>query len=323
MEKLFRDIPLFVEAAKQKSLTRAAEALDMPLSTLSRRILQMEKELGLPLFYRSARKLELTDNGQALYERCRFVVAEAGAALEEVVRNMKSPKGRVRVSMPLDLYHGYLAGALSGFALLWPDIHLQVHLSPRWVDLLTEPFDLDIRVGPLPDSDLIARKVGSLMPGLFAAPELLKYYPRPEKPEDLAVMPCIGFAHHGDNWSLSRDGETRSVPVRAVHTVNTPSAALEFVLAGLGISWFSAPMAGPYEEKGELTRLLPEWTPPGGVDISVVTAARQMPHRVRLFIDYLAAHFADMDSNRPKPESEKTTVHSGLEPPAARGLVRF
>ncbi|MDL2216545.1 LysR family transcriptional regulator [Desulfovibrio sp. OttesenSCG-928-M14] len=294
MEKLFRDIPLFVEAAKQKSLTRAAESLDMPLSTLSRRILAMEKELGLPLFYRSARKLELTQNGQALYERCRFVVAEAGAALEEAVRNMKSPKGRVRLSMPLDLYHGYLSGALSAFALLWPDIHMQVHLSQRWVDLLTEPFDLDIRIGPLPDSDLIVRKIGSLKPGLYASPKLLEFYAEPQKPADLADLPCIGFVHHGDVWSLSSGEVTEHVTIRAVHTVNTPSVALEFMLAGLGIGWLAVPKAVAYEESGQLLRLLPDWRPPGGVDISVVTPARQMPHRVRLFVDFLATHFADM-----------------------------
>lgn len=290
---MFRDIPLFVEAAKQKSLTRAAESLDIPLSTLSRRILSMEKELGMPLFFRGARKLELTENGQSLYERCRFIVSEADAALEEAARNMKSAKGRVRLSMPVDMYHGYLAGVLSSFALLWPDIHMQVHLSPRWVDLLSEPYDLDIRLGPLPDSDLIVRKVGSLKPVLYASPKLLEFYDKPSTLSDLAGLPCIVLAQHGDVWTLSKEEQTESVTVRAAHTVNTPSVALEFVLAGLGIAWFSAPMAVPYEERGELVRLLPDWQPPGGVDISVVTAARQMPHRVRLFIDYLAGHFAE------------------------------
>lgn len=294
MDKLFRDIPLFVEVAKQKSLTRAADALDMPLSTLSRRILLMEKELNLPLFHRGARKVELTESGRALFERCKFVVSEAGAALDEVVQKMKSTKGRVRVSVPMDLYYGYLVGMFSGFALQWPDIHMEVHLSSRWVDLVSEPYDLDIRFGPLPDSNLIVRKLGTLQPGLYASPKLLEFFSVPEKPSDLADFPCIAFAHHGDIWTLSRGKKTERVAIRAAHTVNSPRVALEFCLAGLGASWSVPSSAASHVESGQLLRLLPEWSPPGGVDLSVVTASRQVPHRVRLFIDYLAAHFTDI-----------------------------
>lgn len=295
MEKLFRDIPLFVEVAKQKSLTKAAEALDMPLSTVSRRMLAMEKELALPLFLRSARKIELTDSGRALFERCKFVVSEAGAAFEEVLQNMKSPRGRVRVSLPIDFYHTYLTGAFSSFALQWPDIHLEVHLSYRWADLVTEPYDLDIRIGPLPDSDLIARKICTLHPALFVSPKLFEFYVRPELPADLVEFPCICFSRHGDAWSLSNGEIREQVRVKSVHTVNSMSVGLEFVLAGLGALWLPPQAAAPYEESGELLRLLPEWNIlDGGADVTVVTASRQTPKRVRLFIDYLVAHFAEM-----------------------------
>lgn len=283
-------MPLFVEVARQKSFTRAADALDMPLSTVSRRIIALEKDLGIPLFFRSARKVELTENGQAFFERCGFILTEVDAAWEELSRDMKSPTGKVRVSMPTDFYHNYLSGTLGSFAAQWPGIALHVQLSERWVDLHSEPYDLDIRIGKIPDSNLRVRGLFTVQPVLYASPKLLEFYPPPEEPSELSRMPCVSLMQQGEVWTLNKEKRTETIFIRAAHMTNNVSVLLELALAGLGAGWFLPAMTSRYEAAGELVRLLPGWTH-FKVTVSIVTATNRIPQRVRLFIDHLVAYF--------------------------------
>lgn len=293
--KLFRDIPLFVEAAKQSSFTLAAEALDMPLPTLSRRIAAMEKNLGIPLFYRKTRKIELSEYGKTLYERYRFIVDEADAALDELLNDISQPRGPVRFSVHPEVYHTYMSGVVGEFSAKWPGIMLTGQFSSRWIDLYSEPFDLDIRAGPLPDSDLKVRKLISLTPSLFASPDLLRHYPQIDSPRDLLKIPCVAPNLIDEPWPLSKGKVTETIFVKAVHRADNLALSLEFALAGGGVAWGVAPVAAPHLERGELVPVLPGWTVPG-FDISVVMPSSQIPKRVRLFVDYLVEHFARLKS---------------------------
>ena len=290
-EKLFRDIPLFVEAAKQGSFTLAAEALDIPLPTVSRRIAAMEKALGVPLFYRKTRKIELSEYGQALYERYRYIVDEAGAALEQLFDDLNEPRGPLRFSVHPEVYHTYMQGVVAGFSAQWPGINLIVQFSARWVDLYTEPFDLDIRAGMLPDSDLKVRKLVTLTPALYASPELLKHYPPLKSPSDLSKIPCVSPHITDKPQIISKEGVSETLQIRPAHQVDNLLLSLELALAGAGVIWSVKQLAGPYVESGELVRVLPGWTLPG-FDLNVVMASSRIPKRVRLFVDYLAEHFA-------------------------------
>lgn len=292
-EKLFRDIPLFVEAAKQCSFTKAAEALDIPLPTVSRRIAAMEKALGIPLFYRKTRKIELSEYGQALYERYRYVVDEVDATLEELFSDIKEPRGAVRFSVHPEVYHLYMAGVVSGFAAQWPGIQLTGQFSARWLDLYSEPFDLDIRAGRLPDSDLIVRRLVSLTPGLYASPRLLRHHPLPETPKDLAAIPCIAPTLVDQAWPVSKGKITEKVLIRPAHRVDNLQLSLELALAGAGVAWSVEHLAHPHVERGDLVAVLPDWTV-SRFDINAVMPSNRIPKRVRLFVDYLVAHFARM-----------------------------
>ncbi len=292
MPSLLRDLPLFVEVARHKSFTLAAEKLDMYISTLSRRISQLEEELGVQLFLRSTRHVELTDSGRVLFERCRYLLSEAENIYDEVVHNMTKPSGPVRVAVPADIFHTYMRGVVGSFARQWPDIHLSVRFMHRWVDLLAEPFDLDIRVGPLPDSDLRARRLISLQPAMYASREFLKHHRMPETPQDLRDMPCIVMQQQGTVWTMWKGKKTESVAVRPIHTVNSISLSLELVLSGLGITWLSPAVLNlPAPEFEALVPILPGWTIPG-VELNIVMAGNQLPYRVRLFVDHLVDHFA-------------------------------
>ena len=129
MEQFLKEMPLFVEVARHKSFTLAAEVLEMPVSTLSRRVAALEKKLGVPLLYRNSRNVELTESGKIFYERCDFIVSDAKAACEAVTQNMSKPSGWVRFSIPGDVYMSFFEDALSSFAKAWPDIHLGIYFT--------------------------------------------------------------------------------------------------------------------------------------------------------------------------------------------------
>lgn len=292
-EKLFRDIPLFVEAAKQGSFTLAAHAMGIPLPTMSRRIAAMEKMLGIPLFYRKTRKIELSEYGQTLYERYRYVVDEVDATLEELFSDIKQPRGPVRFSVHPEVYHVYMAGVVNGFAAQWPGIQLTGQFSARWVDLYSEPFDIDIRAGRLPDSELIVRKLVTLTPQLYASPKLMRNHPLPETPKDLTKIPCIASSLVEEEWPVCKGNITEKVAIRPVHRVDNLQLSLELALAGAGVAWFVAHVVAPHVERGDLVPILPGWIVPG-FDLNAVMVSRQVPKRVRLFVDYLVEHFARM-----------------------------
>ncbi len=299
MHDLLRDIPLFVEIARKKSFSQAADALEMPVSTLSRRMSKMEKSLGVPLLLRNSRKVELTESGRILYERCDGIVAETREAVEAALHNMQTPTGKVRFSVPGDIFHNYLVDALCEFAHTWPDIQLHIHFSERWVDLINEPFDLELRLGDLPDSTLLARKLGTGSPYLYASPKLLDRFPLPQEPADLARIPCLNLNWLGNLWTLSRDGKSQTVPVRAAHVLNSMSACLRLAVGGLGVAMLPPPSAERYEKTGELIRVLEGWDLPSG-SAYLVMASRQVPHRVRLLIEHLVKHFSTLQTKYPE-----------------------
>lgn len=293
MQRLFRDIPFFVEVAKQKNFSRAADILDMPVSTLSRRIQALERELGTQLFYRSARKVELTDTGREFFERCSSIVSEMEFAMEDLSRNMKSPSGLVRVSMQGEAYYLYLVESINAFAFKYPGIQLQLQFSDRWTDLHSEPFDLDLRIGPLPDSSFRARRLFTLRPMLYASPKLLEFYPMPQTPEDLTKIPCIAMVQQNNIWILNNGKTEVKITIKPAHITNNAFACLELARAGFGVTWQLPVSMASMVESGEFVPVLPEWRH-FGVNLSAVMGNGQIPKRVRLFVDHLAEHFAGM-----------------------------
>ena len=179
---------LFVEVARTKSFRRAADALDMPNSTLSRHIAELEKTIGLRLLHRSTRKVELTEAGEVYFKRCQSIVEEARIAHESLLDMVERPTGTLRVSMPADLATDHLAPIIADFAKTYPLVAFEFDLSPRQVDLQTEPFDLAIRIGPPPVAPLtlVARPIAALPRYLYASPEYLNSAAPLTHPSDLA-----------------------------------------------------------------------------------------------------------------------------------------
>lgn len=291
MNKLFSDLPFFVEVAKQKNFTQAAEVMDIPLPTISRRIAQLEKKLGIQLFNRNSRKVELTEAGKNFFDRCEFIVAETNDAIEFLRSEQRGLTGRIRLALPATAYFNYMKGVLSSFTAKYPGIEMHTYFATRWVNLYAEPFDLEIRVGKLPDSDLIARKLFTSSFGMYASPAFIKKNGNPQKPQELAAMPQIRLTILPDQSLRLRKGDREEIiTVTPTHTVNAQAIAEEFVLTGQCISALEINSAHKYELRGELVRILPEWSSPG-IDVHLVRTSGTAPRRVQLFVEHVVQRF--------------------------------
>lgn len=284
---------LFVEVAKQRSFSRAAEALQVSLSLVSRRIAGLEKSLGLQLFKRTTRKLELTETGSHYLHRCQRVVEEAQAAHQIVQELMAVPRGHLRVAMPVDLGMTVMTPLLIEFARLYPEITVDCDVSPHNADLITGNTDVAIRLGSQPDSTLVMQALVTLPSHVYAAPDYLKRAGTPKHPRDLASHECVRTLglHASSSWSLY-DGEQRlDVAVRGRFALNNISMVCHLVTAGMGIGVVADYLAQGSVQAGRLVKLLLPWSA-APTPVMAVTANRLQPAKVRLFIDFMIARFA-------------------------------
>lgn len=302
------DLLLFAKVVEEGSFSRAADRLGMPKSTLSRRIVALESELGERLLLRTTRKLTLTDFGHGVLEHARQMTAEVEAAAALAQQRQVEPAGRLRVSMPGDLATVALLPMLAAFTAKFPAIELEIDLSPRRVDLIGENFDLAIRMGELPDdASLAARQLAIFSAGLYAAPAYLARKGTPPEPEALMehdALRLLGRNGEPMPWVLAR-GEQRwegIPPGRA--TANSPDLLIRLARAGAGIAVVPDHYAHAYVERGELMRVLADWNTPSARAWAVFPGRRLMPARTRVFLDMLAAEFSSPEC-REKAASAK------------------
>ncbi len=290
------DLLLFARIVEYGSLSQASERLQLPKSTVSRRLTQLEGRLGERLLTRTTRKLVLTEFGASLLEHARRVAEETEAAGALAQHRQQAPSGLLRVSMPSDFANVHLARILPDFMAKYPAITLELDLSPRKVDLVAENFDLAIRMGILPDdATLVARKVLMSTWGLYAAPSYTAVHGLPEHPDDLYKHELLSLRRMANglvHWSLTRGKTTweRDLPVRLM--ANSPELLTRMAVTGLGIATCTTPFATPLVARGQLVRVLPDWSFPAVTGWAVFPGRRLMPAKTRVFLDMLEANFA-------------------------------
>ncbi|MBU3738813.1 MAG: LysR family transcriptional regulator [Rhodoferax sp.] len=289
--EIFRNMHLFVEVARASSFRRAAEVLGLPNSTVSRRIAELERAVGLRLFNRSTRRVELTEGGRLYFNNCQRIIQEAELANQELTDLQTQPSGVIRASLPVDFSVIYLSPLLADFSRRYPGIRFDLDLTPNRADLMGDPVDVAIRMGPPQDQNLIARPIARLATVLVAAPDYLQRRGMPARPQDLAGHDCLRMKEAP--WVLvHRDGSSQSVEVGGQFVANSRGLLQQLALGGQGIvqsaeSWVQADLAA-----GRLERVLPDWSPPV-VGAYALTATRLLPAKVRVFIDYLVANMAE------------------------------
>lgn len=290
------DLLLFARVAEGGSLSRAAERLGMPKSTVSRRLAGLEQRLGERLLVRTTRRQSLTELGQQLLEHARQVVAEVEAVQALSEHRQALPSGLLRVSMPSDFANLLLADALAAFVALHPAVQLELDLSPRRVDLLAERFDVAVRMGDLPaDSRLAARRLAVFHNGLYAAPDYLAEHGEPQHPEQLMqhqAVRLLGASGQVVAWRLLRgEQEWQGLPPGRA-TANSPELLIRLAQAGAGVAAVPDHFAEPLLRQGRLRRVLADWHLPAHPAWAVFPERRLMPAKTRAFIDMLVAALA-------------------------------
>lgn len=285
------DLLLFARIVEYGSISLAAERMQLPKSTVSRRLSQLEGQLGERVLQRTTRRLVLTEFGASLLEHARKVAEQTEAAGALAQHRQQAPSGLLRVSMPGDFANYAMDRMLSKFLQQYPAISLELDLSPRRVDLVAENFDLAIRMGSLPDdSTLAARPVAISRMGLYAAPTYTGLHGLPEHPDDLFKHDLLSLpkTHNGlTRWTLLRGKTTweRELPVRMM--ANSPEILVRMACTGIGIASSTELFARSFLQSGALVRILPEWSMPTVTGWAVFPGRRLMPAKTRVFLDML------------------------------------
>lgn len=291
MKPELNDIELFVEVAKAKSFRRAAEAIGVANPTLSRRISALEKSIGLRLLHRTTRKVELTEAGLIYFNRCKRIVDEARLAHEQLSEMLEQPTGLLRASFPVDLAVTYLAPLAVEFAQRYPGITFDFDLTPRRVDLVSEPFDIAIRTGKPEDSQLIARLLAELPAYLYASPSYLERAGEPEQPSDLERHECLSILK-ASTWTLHGKAETDTVPLgKSKFQLNSIGMIRKLATLGMGIIVMPEQLVADDVSAGRLRRIMTDWEG-DRVPVYAITETRLLPAKTQRFIEFLRERFA-------------------------------
>lgn len=283
--ELLNDMALFVEVVKAKGFRSAAEAVGMPNSTVSRRINGLEKAIGLRLLHRTTRKIELTEAGQIYFERCKRIVDEARLAHEQLGEMVAQPGGVLRASLPVDFAVTYLAPLIAEFAHLYPAITFDFDLTSRRADLVSDPFDVAIRMGESEDSQLIARPLASLTPYLYASPNYLERAGEPCRPADLQQHECLGILKAG-TWTLHSGKRASTVPVGGRFALNNVGMIRRLATLDWGIVLLPEEVVADEVASAKLRRILPDWRG-APTNVYAITETRLLPAKTQRFIEFL------------------------------------
>lgn len=297
MSKLpdFEAMAIFAKVVELRSFAAAASELALSKATVSKAVTRLEERLGARLFNRSSRRLALTDAGRTLSARAGQLLADAEAAENEALSQAASPRGLVRLAVPMTFGQRVIAPLLPQFLAEYPDVSVDLHLSDAMVDLIGEGFDIGVRIARLPDSSLVARRLCPMPVQTVAAPSYLKKYGRPTHPMHLAQHRCFSYAYRTspEVWHYFNDaGEQVSVRPSGPLRVNNGEAVLPSLIAGLGIADLPDFIIGEAIAKKQVEVILKGWKQPAGAVHLVMPPGGPRPARVEVLIGFLATHLA-------------------------------
>jgi len=303
------DMRLFARVAEAKSFTVAARSLGIPKQTLSRRIADLERSLGVRLMHRSTRRLHLSEIGGAYAERCAEIVRLAEEANRAVTDAQQAPSGTLRVTADPVFGEAFLPALIIDFARQWPELQVEVVLTRRKVDLIEEGFDVAFRVGRVEDSALTARRLGAARVRYCASPEYVERAGKPSTPADLCHHQCILVVGSDTTVRWPFAGEKGAVvPISGRLRFNSFAMAHAAALAGLGIAIFPEFACAEDVRRGRLVPVLEDWSGEvGGVWLLHATR-RSLTARVKAFVDLVTERLAggaSWTADPPPPPTRK------------------
>lgn len=288
--EFLNDMALFVEVVKAKGFRGASDATGVPNSTLSRRISALEKAIGLRLLHRTTRKVEVTEAGQLYFERCKRIVDEARLAHEQLGEMLAQPSGVLRASLPVDFAVTYMAPLIAEFAERYPGITFDFDLTPRQVDLVSEPYDVAIRMGEPASSQLIARPLASLTPHLYASPRYLERSGEPKSPAELERHECLNIIK-ASAWTLHRGKESTKVSTSSRFAINSVGLIRRLSTYGMGIMLVPEAIVADDLAAGRLVRVMPDWHG-RPMPVYALTETRLLPAKTQRFIEFFKERLA-------------------------------
>src|SRR5476649_1201209 len=291
----FEGLAIFAKVVELRSFAAASAELALSKATVSKAVSRLEQRLGARLFNRTSRRLALTDAGQKLSGRAARLLLDGEAAENDALAQSATPRGLVRLAVPMTFGVRAVAPILPAFFEAYPKVSIDLHLSDATVDLIGEGFDAGLRIASLPDSSLIARRLCAMPRYTVAAPAYLKRHGRPTHPMHLAQHKCFGYAYLStpNVWHYTNAaGEQASVRPAGQLRVNNGEAVLPSLLAGLGIADLPDFIVGDAVASGEVEVILKGWKQAEGAVHLVMPPGGPRPARVEVLADFLAKHFA-------------------------------
>ena len=284
-------IGVFVQAAEIRSFVAAGRVLGISASAVSKSISRLEEKLGVRLFHRSTRNITLTAEGALFLDRCRRVIAELEAAGDELQQMSSTPRGSLRVSLPM--IGGQFLPVFAEFQSLYPDIQLDLDFTDRLVDVISEGFDAVIRSGAPKDSSLSSRCLGRYRMVVVGAPGYFAKHGKPVHPRDLLDHSCIHFRFPQtgklQSWVIGNGMDEHGLDLPRSIICNSVEGRVCFALKGLGITYAADFMVRDGLLTGELTTVLDEFTLETSVFNLLWPSGRFVPPKLRVLIDFLSS----------------------------------
>ena len=296
---------VFLAAARLGSFSKAGRQLQLAPSSVSRQISQLEDSLGARLFTRTTRNLTLTGAGELLATHAQRILSELDE-VRDAVRDFDAlPRGVLRTTAPVAFGRVHVAPAILAFLQRYPEISVEFGHTDRMVDLIEEGIDVAIRIGRLPDSSLVARRLAPMRRRIYAAPEYLERHGRPNVPQDLERLDCLTFRlneagaiwrHGADEWQLEGPAGTFEVPVRGPLKASSADVLVRAAVAGFGLILVLDWLVDHHVAAGRLVSVLDDYKVAHqageGAIYAVYPFGRYVSAKVRVFVDHMAEYFA-------------------------------
>jgi DNA-binding transcriptional LysR family regulator len=298
MHYSFDNIAAFVQVVESGSISAAAQRLNLAKSVVSKRITDLEAELGVDLFHRSTRGVVATDKGIAFHLRAREIMRELDSAADEITDRSDDLCGQFRIAAPMSFGTMVLAPLLFSFLRRHSRLEVALNLDDRMVDILGEGYDLAIRIGRLRDSSLVARKLAVSRRVVCCSPDYVKKNGLPSTIEEIANHSCIGYAntHSSQLWQFEparRGDQPRSLTIRSRIVANNGEAMRDAAIAGLGLAVLPVFIVAKALANGELINALAEPRPVDDTIYAIYPHTRHVAQKVRAIIDHLVQALAD------------------------------
>lgn len=283
-------IPIFISVIENGSFSHAAQKLGITKSAVSKRISQLEQNLGVKLLNRSTRKLSMTEAGERYFEHALNALQHASLAEDSATELQNTPKGTLNISTPMSFGHLHIAPIIPLFLKKYPEIMIKMDMSDTWSDIIAEGYDIAIRgASTLKDTTLIARKIAPLKSVLCASPEYIKLYGEPGQPADLIDHNCVLYSYSDvvNEWQFIKNDETETVRVKGNYQVNNSEALNTALCGGVGIGRLPTFVANENIKAGKLLPLLTDYDMAQKTAYAIFTEKTFMPQKIRVFIDFL------------------------------------